>query len=231
MEKKQNPLLNNLKANRILYAVVVGALCIVAVIIGIVAVANRAPSTDSTLTTPPAATSGTQPGTDGPSRPTGGEGDTEEVSYLCPLTGTVAKEHIVDSLVFSQTMGDWRTHTGIDIAAALGDKVCAVADGVIKEVWEDALMGTCVSISHGDDVVSTYKNLAPQLADGIKVGANVKAGSVLGAVGESAMAELADEPHLHFEMTQAGAPVDPLTLLSEESKSASLTVGDKTYED
>ena len=42
----------------------------------------------------------------------------------------------------------------------------------------------------------------------------------MGAVGESARAELADEPHLHFEMTVGGLSVDPLEYYDEKTLEA-----------
>jgi len=222
---------NSPKANRILYAVVVGALCVLAVVIAVVAVANRPDTTAPTPTgtTTPSGTSGSQPNGTTPSKPTGGE--SEETVYLCPLTGHVARRHDPENFYYSPTMCDWRTHTGIDIAASLGDSVTAVADGIVEEICEEVLMGTCVSVRHDDGVVSIYKNLAPELASGIEVGVSVKAGDVLGSVGESAMGELADEAHLHFEMTQAGESVDPLSLLDKESCEASLTFDEEVQED
>ncbi|MBQ8173901.1 MAG: M23 family metallopeptidase [Clostridia bacterium] len=217
---------NSLKANRILYVSVVAALCVVAIVIGIVAAASRPSETE-----PPAGTDNT-PGTENqnpsPDQPTGGEG--EEIEFLCPLSGTVSKRHDTESLVFSSTMGDWRVHTGVDITTSLGAVVSCVADGTVKEVFDDAMMGKCVSVSHADGVVSIYRNLDEVLADGIAAGASISEGDAIGTVGESALCELADEPHLHFEMTVNGAPVDPLTLLSEESRAACLTEEDKVYE-
>lgn len=219
------------KANRILYAVVVAVLCALAVIIAVVAVANRPdtavpPSgggtTKSTL-------SPTKPNDATPSQPTGGE--EKEAVYLCPLAGNVARRHDTENLSYSPTMGDWRTHSGIDIAASLGDTVKAVADGRITEVSEDVKMGVSVSVEHADGVVSIYRNLAPELAAGITVGAEVKSGDAIGTVGESALCELADEAHLHFEMVQAGAEVDPLSLLDPDSCEASLTFDEEIHED
>lgn len=217
---------NSPKANRILYACVVAVLCVVAIIIGIVAASNRPDGQDTPSTNPPA---GNTP-TPSPDQPTGA-GEQEETVFLCPLSGTVTQKHDTETLVFSPSMGDWRIHTGLDIAAALGDTVCAAADGTVKEVWDDAMMGKCVSIKHTDDVVTVYKNLGDTLADGIVAGQSVKAGDAIGTVGETALSELADEPHLHFEMTVNGAPVDPLSYLSEESQETSLKTEDEVYED
>ena len=214
---------NTLKANRILYVSVVAALCVVAIVIGIVAAASRPNETQPPEDKPPV-TNNQTPSDD---KPTSGDGESE---FLCPLSGVVSRKHDTETLVFSNTMGDWRTHTGVDITTSLGATVSCVADGTVKEVFDDAMMGKCVSISHADGVVSIYRNLAEELADGITAGASIAAGDAIGTVGESALCELADEPHLHFEMTVNGAPVDPLSMLSEQSRESSLTVEDAVYE-
>ena len=106
-------------------------------------------------------------------------------------------------------MKDWRTHEGVDISTELGAEVLAVADGTVTNVWEDPFMGTCISIEHSGNAVSFYKNLAQDVAEGIIIGASVKSGDVIGTVGETAMNEIAQEPHLHYEMTVDGKRVDP----------------------
>ena len=90
-------------------------------------------------------------------------------------------------------------------------------------------MGQCVAVSHSGDAYTIYKNLAAELPEGVVVGATVKAGDVIGTVGESAMVELADEPHLHVEMTVGGLQVDPTDYLDEDAK-ATLSE-DTNYED
>jgi murein DD-endopeptidase MepM/ murein hydrolase activator NlpD len=49
------------------------------------------------------------------------------------------------------------------------------------------------------------------------VGAPVKAGDTIGTVGESAMVEVMEEPHLHLEMTVNGLAVDPTEYLDEDA--------------
>jgi murein DD-endopeptidase MepM/ murein hydrolase activator NlpD len=150
-------------------------------------------------------------------------------TFVAPAVGTVAKEHDLSVPVFSLTTNDWRTHTGIDIACAMGDAVYAAAAGTVTTVASDPMMGTSVTIAHSGDGVTVYRNLSVELAEGIKEGAKVVAGQVIGTVGDTAMIESADEPHLHFEMRVSGVEVDPLEYISEESKKASLTV-DGGYE-
>jgi murein DD-endopeptidase MepM/ murein hydrolase activator NlpD len=48
----------------------------------------------------------------------------------------------------------------------------------------------------------------------------VEAGQLLGSVGDTAMIEIAEEPHLHVEMTVKGIQVDPLEYFSKDVLSA-----------
>jgi murein DD-endopeptidase MepM/ murein hydrolase activator NlpD len=130
-----------------------------------------------------------------------------------PVNGTVIKAHDLKSAVYSATMNDYRVHCGLDIETELGSEVVAVADGIIKEVGQDPFMGMTVTIDHGDGLISVYKNLSTELPSGIKVGKEVSEGSVIGSVGESAIIEIADEPHLHLELTLKGEMTDPSELL------------------
>lgn len=129
--------------------------------------------------------------------------------FIAPVSGMVSKAYSVDVPVYSLTMEDYRAHTGVDIAASLGTAVRAAAAGTVGEIWEDPMMGTCLSIEHSGGARSIYKNLAPALMDGIEAGAAVQAGTILGAVGESALAEIAEPSHLHYELELDGVSVNP----------------------
>ncbi len=137
--------------------------------------------------------------------------------FLLPVSGVLQSSHDATVQVFSPTMGDYRTHLGIDIGTVTGAVVCAMADGVIAQVWEDVSMGQCVAVKHGGDAYTIYKNLSAELPEGVVVGRSVKAGDVIGTVGESAMVEVAQEPHLHLEMTVGGLAVNPTDYLDQDA--------------
>lgn len=130
-------------------------------------------------------------------------------TFTVPASGAVAKSHSGDAPVFSLTMNDYRPHSGVDISAKLGDDVYAAADGQIGEVWEDPMCGTCMSVKHAGGAVSIYKNLSPEIPDNIAAGVRVSAGEAIASVGESSLVEIADEPHLHYELEIDGVSVDP----------------------
>lgn len=149
-------------------------------------------------------------------QPVGNEA--KEFELALPVSGIVAKGHDATIQVWSETMGAYKVHLGIDIAADKGTPVLAAADGTVSKVWDDAMMGKCVAIDHGDGVFTFYKNLDPAIASGIEKGKSVTVGQEIGKIGESAMSELADEPHLHLEMTVGGIAVDPTDYLSKSAK-------------
>ncbi len=147
-------------------------------------------------------------------------GTVEEFELSLPAQGVIAKGHDATIQVWSETMGDYRVHLGLDIATAEDAPVYASADGTVEKIWDDALMGRCVAISHGDEIYTFYKNLDATLEAGIEEGAKVTRGQKLGQVGNTAIAELADEPHLHIEMTVNGLATDPRDYFSEGAKNS-----------
>lgn len=126
---------------------------------------------------------------------------------VSPLNGEVVTVFSVDQLVYSETLGDWRTHDGIDIAAVQGTTVLSASSGTVSSVTDDPLMGTTVTIRHDGGYETTYANL--QARPNVEAGETVSAGQIIGAVGRTAAAESAQGPHLHFSVKKDGAPVDP----------------------
>ena len=132
---------------------------------------------------------------------------------VAPLKGEVLTAFSVDQLVYSETLGDWRTHDGMDIAADAGTKVLAASGGKVISVTEDALMGTTVVLDHGDGYQTTYASL--QAKPTVAKGDTVTAGQVIGAVGATAAAESAQGPHLHFTVSKDGDALDPEAYLNK----------------
>jgi len=130
-----------------------------------------------------------------------------------PLNGFISKKHNPDVPEYSVAMNDYRTHTGIDIDAEIGAHVKAVAAGVISEIKDDPLMGKTVVISHAGGITSVYMNLQSAVPQNITAGAEINAGDVIGGVGQTSLIEMADVPHLHFEMRLDGVNVDPFDFI------------------
>lgn len=223
--------LRNIKINR--PAVVSACLLLVAVIIvtAVSIASNRSKKDDITLdtstdttqsdtTTPPTDTTPDEPKDTTSSKPDPTPSTPVEdklPSFVSPVIGTVTKKHDPTLQVFSNTMNDYRVHLGLDIVTQESAPVYSAADGKIDRVWEDTLMGYCIAIKHSGNCYTIYKNLAKTLPDGIAEGVSVRAGQLIASVGDSAMVEVAEEPHLHFEMTVADLAVDPLKYFDDKT--------------
>ncbi len=135
----------------------------------------------------------------------------EDTMVVSPVEGEVLSAFSADELSYNETLGDWRTHDGVDIAAAVGDTVLSAAAGTVLAVRDDPLMGTTVTIAHDEGYETTYANLQAQAA--VLAGDEVAAGQIIGQVGETAAVEASQPPHLHFEVSLDGQPIDPETFL------------------
>jgi len=131
----------------------------------------------------------------------------ETLEFLWPVSGAVERGYSMEALLYDRTMADWRTHNGYDIAAELGTKVSAVADGTVSNVYTDDLYGTVVEIDHPNGLRSVYANLAA--VPTVVIGQQVSAGETIGAVGDTALGEIGEACHLHFAMEEAGSSIDP----------------------
>ena len=130
---------------------------------------------------------------------------------VAPVKGEIICPFSLESLSYNATTRDWRLHDAVDIACS-GGEVLACMAGTVTEVYEDDLLGTTVVIAHDGGYETRYSNLTEKPT--VKVGDQVSAGAVIGAVGNTAMTELSDQPHLHFQVLEEGKPIDPTAFLS-----------------
>jgi murein DD-endopeptidase MepM/ murein hydrolase activator NlpD len=100
-----------------------------------------------------------------------------------------------------------RPHNGVDFAARRGTPVEAVADGRVTKAGWFGGYGRFVKLRHDTKYGSGYAHLS-RIAPGLRPGVSVKKGQVIGYVGSTGLATGA---HLHFEMYNHGAYIDPLT--------------------
>lgn len=229
MEKKVK-FTDNPNFAKTIYGIVIATLCITAIIIGIVAANNRQ---KDELPTPPTTDNGTSDGTEPGTTPDDNPGDSgtenqepEKLGFISPVSGKVFQMHDLSTPVFSTTLEEWRVHSGIDISTEESAPVFAAADGEVSAVYNHPLLGYTIEISHEDDIKTIYRNLASDDAR-VNVGDSVKLGDRIGTVGDTSVSELAEETHLHFEITDGGKSVDPLSLISDEAKEASLGITDE----
>jgi len=132
--------------------------------------------------------------------------------FMFPVQGDIMVEYAKDHIIYSKTLGDWRTHKGIDIKSILGAQVKAAADGVIEKIYNDDGYGITIIIDHRNGIKTKYCNLSTDSM--VKEGQNVKQGDIISGIGDTAVFEIGEEPHLHFEVIKDGESVDPKTFLA-----------------
>ena len=202
---------------KIVYAAVITILCITAIVVGIVSAASK--TNDAPVEDNPPVDNGnsvTPPADDTPK-------PEPKLSFIAPTVGTVVKEHSLEMPVFSLTLGEWRVHTGIDISCDEGAGVFASEAGVVSGIYSDPMLGYTVEITHRDNLKTRYSNLSSDIGE-LKVGDTVALGDKIGVVGDSSISELAEEPHLHFEVLLKDTKVNPMDYINEESKKSSLGI-------
>ena len=136
------------------------------------------------------------------------EEENEGIQFIKPIeNGEVSNSYSVESLQYSNTLGEWVIHRGIDIKADKTTVVKAVSDGKIKAIKEDPRYGLSITIEHSDGFQTVYSSLLS--SEFVKEGDEVEQGQSIGTVGNSAVFETLEGSHLHFEMLKDGEYVNP----------------------
>ena len=130
-----------------------------------------------------------------------------ELNFEKPVDGEIVRDFAVDSLVFSNTLQEWTTHTGIDIKADKTTVVKAAEKGIVKSIKNDPRYGLTVVIEHDDGFKTVYSNLLT--SEFVVEGEKIEKGQSIGTVGNTAAFEIADDAHLHFEILKDSVQVDP----------------------
>lgn len=137
----------------------------------------------------------------------------EKPAYGQPATGTVSQPFSGDTLVYHETLGEWRTHNGVDYAVQADASAVAVYGGKVVRSESDDLWGDTVELLLDTGYTARYCGL--EKGSGLAVGQRVEKGDVVGTVGETAVIEAALGRHLHFELLLGDRYVDPAEVLGD----------------
>ena len=64
-----------------------------------------------------------------------------------------------DKVIYSKTLGQWKTHDGLDISASSSSTVNAIERGVVDDIYNDSFLGMTIVIEHISGYKSQYSNL------------------------------------------------------------------------
>jgi len=126
------------------------------------------------------------------------------ITFVMPTKGTITSEFGAREVIFSDIDP---YHTGLDIANSKGTNIVSSTDGVVTKVANNKYNGNFVEITNGK-VITKYAHMD---SVSIKSGATVKAGDVIGKMGETGYAT---GPHLHFEVVVDSVKIDPAKVLN-----------------
>ena len=128
-----------------------------------------------------------------------------DFDYCTPVCGTISspfgyREHPVE--------GEERFHYGVDLAADTGTTVSCFADGTVTAGGESSSYGKYCIVTHSGGYTTLYAHCSHIT---VSSGAEVARGEKIAEVGETGMAT---GPHLHFELHQNGAYLNPIYYVS-----------------
>ena len=101
-------------------------------------------------------------------------------------------------------LGFTKMHTGTDFAAPTGTPILASGDGLVVRAQWCGGGGNCVKIKHNRVYQTVYAHMS-KFGRGIKKGARVKQGQIIGYVGSTG---LSTGPHLHYEVIENGRKIN-----------------------
>ena len=114
------------------------------------------------------------------------------------------------------------SHNGVDFSAPEGTKILATGDGVVLKAESDALNGQHIEIKHVSGYHSFYGHLRKM---NVRAGENIKRGQFIAEVGSTGRST---NPHLHYEISYKGSPINPMEALLQNALPAPVIAGQQT---
>lgn len=164
--------------------------------------------------TPSGASSGAQSGSGSLREPSALQGASSPASSSAQpaaapsMPGRVLNAFSGEELVYNKTLGDWRTHNGVDYACTQGAAVAAPVAGKVVSAGAEGNWGTVLVL---EDAAGRSWRLCGVADPAVKAGDTVTAGQKLGTVG-TVGCECAEESHIHVEVKQGESYLDPAKL-------------------
>ena len=201
------------------YLVILAVCCVAAVVVTAIALGNG--GANSVIERPhasviPSVSQTVSPSVEPSVEPTTGPVATVIVFDSPVLSGTVGMTFSEDELCFSQTLGYWYGHMGIDFLGEVGQDCLAVYGGRVESITRDIASGTVITIRINDALTVSYGSLAEETA--VEVGDTVVKGQKIGTISDTAYDEFKEGPHVHLCVYENGVKVNPEKYLQTQEK-------------
>lgn len=105
-------------------------------------------------------------------------------------------------------LGFSKMHKGIDFAVPTGTPIMAAGDGMIEMAGSNGAYGNYVRVRHASGYGTAYAHMS-RIAAGTRAGKRVRQGEIIGYVGSTGRST---GPHLHYEVLQGNAQINPLSI-------------------
>ena len=132
-----------------------------------------------------------------------------DFSLTLPVSGAAITPFSGDMLVKNETLGDWRTHNGVDYACKPGEDVLAPVSGTVESLAAEGNWGVVAAIRDGEGRLWRLSALEDAA---VRQGDAVTAGQKLGQAGVIT-GESAQDPHIHLEVLDGDQYLDPVKLI------------------
>ena len=134
------------------------------------------------------------------------EGD----SLVWPVVGNVLINYSMDKTIYFPTLDQYKYNPAIVIQASEGDMITAAAAGKVTSVFEDAQIGTAVTMDLGNGYEVTYGQLDNVL---VSEGSYVSMGDMIAQVAAPTAYYSVEGTNVYFKLTKDKTPINPMTCL------------------
>lgn len=129
--------------------------------------------------------------------------------FVLPLSNKVLTSFSTQP-IYNETLDSYRAHTATDFDGEEGQAVRPFANGTVTVVEDDPLWGGCVTVDHGEGVISVYRGIVPSVDVGDEVTTDDRLGTLDAVPCESKLG-----PHLHLELYKDGEAADTAALFGD----------------
>ena len=133
----------------------------------------------------------------------------KQTDLMLPHDGEIIRAYSPEVPLYCETMNDWRTHHGIDIAVDESEEVLSVGKGKVSKVMADSTYGYTVEVDYGS---FTARYCGMKQGECVGIGQVLEKGDSIGTV-DVVPCEVNSKKHLHFEVVVDGDYEDPMKVL------------------